>query len=150
MNIRRASLKNFKVIILIIGLLLTSERAYECVKKYLYFNTGTKITLVNSNETLIPVLIICPNPSYKTTILNQIGTKNNKDYRNGNWLGNSSSAGQTIFRSVTHDFADLVQQFSVRFKSGVMKDYFGSFDKFKQFYFNQRNYIMFLQEIDIS
>ena len=73
MNIRRASLKNFKVIILIIGLLLTSEKAYECVKKYLYFNTGTKITLVNSNETLIPVLIICPNPSYKTTILNQIG-----------------------------------------------------------------------------
>ena len=84
------------------------------------------------------------------SILQDNNFESNWHNRNGNWFGNSLSAGQTISRSVTYDFADLVQQFSVHFKSGVMKDYFGSFDKFKQFYFNQRNYIMFLQEIDTS
>ena len=58
--------------------------------------------------------------------MNQIGIKKIKDYRNGEWFGNSSLDGKTIYKSVTYDLSDLLQRFSVRFKSGSWSTYNGS------------------------
>ena len=59
-NVNKILKKNFKIIIFTIGFILVIERGYECLQKYLYLNIGTKIRMVNSNETVLPALVICP------------------------------------------------------------------------------------------
>ena len=120
-KISKIFIRNFKVIIFVIGLLLTTERGYRCFQKYLYSNTGTKITMVSSNETFTPVLIICG--AFNQERMNQNGIKKVKDYKNGEWFGNSTLDGQTLFRSVTYNLSEILQRFSVRFKSGKWTHY---------------------------
>ena len=43
-----------------IGLTLTIWRSYECLQKYLYHNLSTKVSMVKSNETIFPTVVICP------------------------------------------------------------------------------------------
>ena len=133
----RIFIQNFKVIIFIVGILLTTERGYECFQKYLYSNTSTKITMVSSNETFPPVLIICG--SFNALRLNQIGIRNVKDYKKGQWFGNSTLDGHSIFRFVTYDLSDLLQRFSVRFKSGNWTEYTDK-DAFKSMNVTERGH----------
>ena len=72
--------------------------------------------MVSSNETYPPVLIICG--SYNALRLNQIGIRNVKGYKKGQWFGNSTLDGHSIFRFVTYELSDLLERFFVRFKSG--------------------------------
>ena len=55
--------------------------------------------MVESNETLFPVLTVCPayEESYNISNLNKIGIESAADYRSGNWYGNSTLGGRDIF-----------------------------------------------------
>ena len=55
--------------------------------------------MVKSNDITLPVLIICPDykESYNNSNLNKIGIAEANDYREGNWYGNSTMDGKTIF-----------------------------------------------------
>ena len=63
--------------------------------------------MVESNETLFPVLTVCPayEESYNISNLNKIGIESAADYRNGNWYGNSTLGGRDIFNFVTHQLS---------------------------------------------
>ena len=47
-------------ILFCLGLGLTIWRSYECLQKYLYRNVSTKLSMVKSNETFAPSVVICP------------------------------------------------------------------------------------------
>ena len=123
--------KNIRILLFWIGLALTIWRGYECLQKYLHSNVSVRIEMVKSNETTGPSLTICPEffSSYNEKILKQLGiNKSYNYYRNGEWYGNSTLDGRTIFRSVTHNFSDIVESLTVRFKGGGKSVYAGSFE----------------------
>ena len=43
-----------------IGLSLTIYKGFDSVKKYRYANLSTKVTMMNSFETILPVIAVCP------------------------------------------------------------------------------------------
>lgn len=59
--------------------------------------------------------------------LNLIGIQKARDYKLGEWLGNSSSSGYQIFRDVTHNLSDLLQSSSFKYKSGLVVNCDGDF-----------------------
>ena len=85
--------------------------------------------MVESNETLFPVLTVCPayEESYNISNLNKIGIESAADYRSGNWYGNSTLGGRDIFNFVTHPLSDLIEKFVVLYESGQKFTYFGKF-----------------------
>ena len=56
----RIQYKMITQILFCLGLSLTLWRSHECLQKYLYQNLSTKVTLVKSNETVFPTIVICP------------------------------------------------------------------------------------------
>ena len=121
--------KKLRLFLLCVGLTLMIERSYECLQKFLNSNLSVKMNMARSNETFAPSLTICPEYfwSYNITNLNKIGIQNANDFRGGNWYGNSSLDGRMIFKTVTHNFSDLVETFIVYFDTGGKTDYTGSF-----------------------
>ena len=59
--------------------------------------------------------------------LELIGIQKARDYRLGDWFGNSSSSGYQIFRYVTHNLSDLLQSSSFKYKSGLVVQCDGDF-----------------------
>ena len=56
-------LNNFiilKTLLFIILLILTLWRAHDCVQKYLKAGLGTKVSMVQSHDTITPALTLCP------------------------------------------------------------------------------------------
>lgn len=119
--------KKIRVLLFSIGLSLTLWRGYECLQKYFQANLSVQINMVDSHQTFVPSLTICPEYSraYSETNLNKIGIGKANDYRKGEWYGNSTLDGSRIFQYVTHNFSDLVQSFSIRFKKGEKLIYSG-------------------------
>ena len=54
------SYKRVTQILFLVGLNLTIWRSYECLQKYLNQNLSTKVSMVKSNETFFPSIVICP------------------------------------------------------------------------------------------
>ena len=86
--------------------------------------------MVESSETLFPVLTVCPayEESYNQSNLNKIGIESATDYRNGNWYGNSTLDGREIFKFVTHKLSDLIEKFVVVYESGQKFTHSANFD----------------------
>ena len=76
--------------------------------------------MVKNTDTFAPSLTICPEYfiSYNETNMNKIGIQNANEYRLGNWYGNSTLDGGTIFKSVTHNFSDLVTNVTIHLENG--------------------------------
>ena len=86
--------------------------------------------MARSYETFSPSLTICPAyaEAYNKTNLNKFGIGKANDYRKGDWHGNSTLDGRTIFKSVAHNFSDLVETLTVNFQNGGKSVYSGSFE----------------------
>ena len=56
----RLKFRHIRAIVFCIGFSLTIWRSYDCIDKYLQFNPVTKVDMVNSENTLAPALILCP------------------------------------------------------------------------------------------
>ena len=50
--------------------------------------------------------------------LKKIGIQDANAYRNGDWFGNSSLEGETIFRSVSFNFSDLIKELNFVLENG--------------------------------
>ena len=111
---------NLKPMLFIVGFVLTLWRANECVKKYLNNNLSTKVSLVKSFQTVQPNFVICPSylDAYNSVALTNVGIPSVAVYRNGNWTGNSTKNGKSIFKDVTHKLENLLDGFIVQFKTG--------------------------------
>ena len=121
MKLRICSHLHFKEAFFCFGLLLTIWRSYGCLQKYLNNNLSTGVKMVNSFEKMFrPVFVVCPSSSssYKLKNLNKLGIKDASDYRQGNWYGNSSLDGKTIFKYVTHELSDLIKNIVVYYNGG--------------------------------
>ena len=114
------TLHHFKVMLFCIGLLLTSWRSWNCIEKYLEFSKSTRLKMVSSQDTLKPALTLCPSYSYayNERNLNNFGISSRKDYRYGNWRGNSSLDPKEIFLNVTYNIEDFIDLIAFRFFSG--------------------------------
>ena len=53
-----------KSLIFCVGLSLTIWRSSECLQKYLHANLSTKVTMVKTNEVILPSLVLCPATKY--------------------------------------------------------------------------------------
>ena len=53
-----------KSLIFCVGLCLTIWRSFECLQKYLHANISTKVTMVKTNEMILPSLVLCPATEY--------------------------------------------------------------------------------------
>ena len=51
---------------------------------------------------------------FTSSVLKRFGIENADDYREGNWFGNTSLDGMSIFNAVTHDFDDLVKSIVIQ------------------------------------
>jgi len=111
---------HFKEIFFCFGLCLTLWQSYGCLQKYLSNSLSTRVRMVNSFETFRPVFVVCPtsSTSYNITNLNKLGINDASDYRRGNWYGNSSLDGKSIFKLVTHELSDLVKSMIVYYHAG--------------------------------
>ena len=49
--------------------------------------------------------------------LNNIGIDDVKSYKYGNWFGNSSLDGMTIFTSVTYNLSDLIETLTFKYEN---------------------------------
>ena len=49
--------------------------------------------------------------------LELIGIKKVRDYRLGDWFGNSTSSGYQVYHHVTHNISDLLHSFEIRYRS---------------------------------
>ena len=123
---QRNMLKNFadhylQTAFFFIGFILTLWRSYDCIEKYFYQNLSTKISMESSYDTILPSLVLCPPKpkeynerwsmtsniqllikifqwcSFLFSALNSIGIENVMEYKEGNWFGNSSLDGPSIF-----------------------------------------------------
>ena len=54
------SYKRVRQILFCVGLSLTIWRSYECLQKYTNQNLSTKVTMVKSDETFFPSIVVCP------------------------------------------------------------------------------------------
>ena len=52
---------HLKSVLFCIGFSLTIYKGFDSVQKYRYANLSTKVTMMNSFETLLPVIAVCPN-----------------------------------------------------------------------------------------
>ena len=91
---------NLKPILFIVGFILTIWRSNECIKKYFNNNLSTRVSLLKSFETFQPNIVVCPSyfDAYNAEALKNIGIPSVDDYRNGNWNGNSTKDGKSIFK----------------------------------------------------
>ena len=51
---------HLKSVLFCIGFSLTIYKGFDSVKKYRYANLSTKVTMMNSFETILPVIVVCP------------------------------------------------------------------------------------------
>ena len=51
------------------------------------------------------------------SVLKSIGIPNRNDYRNGEWFGNSSLDGSTLFTHVTYNLSDLIETFMYKLEN---------------------------------
>ena len=113
------------------GLTLTVWRSYECLEKYFKANLGTRIKMKSSYETILPMIVLCPEyfAAYNENRMRRVGIADKKSYQNGKWFGNDSSKSpEDVFKDVTHDLGELIESFSVLYKSGIKKHFSGNFD----------------------
>ena len=112
--------QRIRLLIFSVGFTLTIWRSCECFQKYLHSNLSVRIDMVKNTDTFAPSLTICPEYfiSYNETNMNKIGIQNANEYRLGNWYGNSTLDGGTIFKSVTHNFSDLVNNVTIHLEAG--------------------------------
>ena len=118
--------QHLKILIFVIGLILTLWRSWECLEKYLTSNLSTRVKMMKSYETVLPAVVICPDyfASYDVNIMNKLGIESIKNYQNGDWFGDDSSkTGKEIFKEVTHNLSGLMETFTVLFKSGVRRTF---------------------------
>ena len=52
--------KHLKSVLFCVGLSLTIYKGFDSVQKYRYANLSTKVTMMNSFETILPVIAVCP------------------------------------------------------------------------------------------
>ena len=52
--------KHLKSVLFCLGFSLTIYKGFDSVKKYRYANLSTKVTMMNSFETILPVIAVCP------------------------------------------------------------------------------------------
>ena len=73
-----------------------------------------------------------------------------KDYRNGNWYGNSTLSARTIFESVTYNFSELLTSFSIHYEYDP--DYITFSGDFNGFNYREIGFIYFGRcfEIDLG
>ena len=64
-----------------------------------------------------------------------------KDYRNGNWYGNSTLSARTIFESVTYNFSELLTSFSIHYEYDP--DYITFSGDFNGFNYREIGFIYF-------
>ena len=120
-NILKVFVRNLRSILFLFGLILTVWRSWECGDKFLNNNLSTRVKMEKSYETILPALVVCPEyfAAYNLTKLQDFGIDSATSYRKGNWFGNTTSVeGAKIFKSVTHDFHDILHSFSVLYKNG--------------------------------
>ena len=122
---------HFKHLLLLVGFILTLWRSYECLVKYYSYNLSTKISMKQSFETIRPAIVLCPQygDSYNLRLvhrwkigtllikchyrqLNKYNIKTQSEYRNGKWIGNSSTSARDIYYSVTYNLTDLLESIS--------------------------------------
>ena len=63
-----------------------------------------------------------PNPNPNTlcpfSLLQDMGIKDSDDYEDGNFFGNTSFNGITVFEKVTYNLSDLVRRIKVQYENG--------------------------------
>ena len=91
--------------------------SYVCLQKYLQFLQNTEVTFEKSTELPFPVLIVCPAylVAYNTTKLRYFGIQSREEYRSGEWGQNSTIDQRDIFKQVTHEVDDIIENIVIRF-----------------------------------
>ena len=55
--------QHLKSVLFCIGFSLTIYKGFDSVEKYRYANLSTKVTMMNTSETILPVIVVCPDIS---------------------------------------------------------------------------------------
>ena len=108
-------------------------QSYVCLIKYLQYLQNTEVTFEKSTELPFPVLIVCPAYSvgYNITKLRYYGIHSREEYRGGKWTNNFIVNEREIFKQVTYEIDDILENILIRFsnrqpnkefKSNNMKD----------------------------
>ena len=108
----RVTFVHIKASVFCIGLCLTIWRSYDCIDKYLQFNSITKVDMVNSEDTLAPALIICPeyHSAYNKSRLLEFGKTDPQEYKDGAWRGNSTIDEKDFFNIITYGLEDIIEK----------------------------------------
>ena len=64
LSLRILTDRYLRPIVFCIGLSLTVWRSFECLQKYQHQNLSTRVTMVQSFETLSPAIVICPSAEF--------------------------------------------------------------------------------------
>ena len=64
LSLRVLTDRYLRPIVFCLGLSLTVWQSFECLQKYKHHNLSTKVTMVQSFETLSPAIVICPSGEY--------------------------------------------------------------------------------------
>ena len=113
--------KYLKSSFLIIGIILTLWRGYECLQKFYNSNLSTRVNIVSSTETIAPVMVICPDfmKAYKKNMMAKYGLKDRWDYMKYNLQGNDSSIDErTLFEKITNNFTEIVRDLETLLNTG--------------------------------
>ena len=112
--------RNLRRTILIIGILLTLWRGYECLQKFYNSNLSTRVSMSSSADTIPPVMVICPDfvKAYKENVLAKYGIKDRWDYMKNNLHGNDSTNEKILFERITNNFSEIVQDMSSLLNTG--------------------------------
>ena len=52
--------QHLKLVLFCIGFSLTIYKGFDSVERYRYANLSTKVTMMDSFETILPVIAVCP------------------------------------------------------------------------------------------
>ena len=85
--------------------------------KYLQYLQNTEVTFEKSTELPFPVFIVCPAypVAYNITKLRHHGIQSREEYRRGKWANNSNANEREIFKQVTHEIEDVLENILIRF-----------------------------------
>ena len=94
-----------------------SWQSYVCLLKYLQYLQNTEVTFEKSTELPFPVFIVCPaySVAYNNTKLRYYGIQSREQYRGGEWANDSTANEREIFKQVTHEVDDILENILIRF-----------------------------------
>ena len=84
---------------------------YFCIQRYLHYKSKVIITMKESKKETFMAFTICPSyqAAYKADVLSNYGS-NIGEYRRGNFTINQSRNAFEIFKEVTYNFTEVIEE----------------------------------------